>query len=194
MGATPPRGSGQPSRRLRGRRRRCTERPPLGKLRSPASRMRGYVMLYQHYKTTSLGSSGSDPGSIVEGTEEEPDGGTRVWRVCGGRRNALGERSIGGSGDGVRELREGSPAIPEAFARGSFVSVTVRSGYDVSGYVCDKGWRGALAGCPRPQRGPQRVRVPALVEHRAGENLGVSYGILASPTPRSIKVASNTGW
>jgi len=48
------------------------------------------------------------------------------------KEKPLGERNFGRSGDEVRELREGSPKIPEAFARGSFVSVTIRSGYDVS--------------------------------------------------------------
>ena len=101
-----------------------------------------------------LGSIGSDPAGIVEGSEEEPDEDTGVWRECGGRRNALGERSIGRSGDGVRELREGSPAIPEAFARGSFVSVTVRSGYDVSGYVCDRDGAGLLLDVRDPSGDP----------------------------------------
>jgi hypothetical protein len=48
------------------------------------------------------------------------------------------------SGGETRGLREGSPSIPEAFGRGSLVSVVVRSGYDVSGYVCDQDGAGLL--------------------------------------------------
>ena len=48
------------------------------------------------------------------------------------------------SSDEARRLREGSPAIPEALARGSFVSVSARVGNDVSGYVCDKDSSGLL--------------------------------------------------
>lgn len=76
------------------------------------------------------------------------------WRGYGGRRGALGERSFGRSRDGVAELREGSPAIPQAFARGSFVSITVRSGYDVSGYVCDRDGLGLLVDVRDPSGDP----------------------------------------
>ena len=41
-------------------------------------------------------------------------------------------------------LQEGSPEIPEAFARGSFVLVSARVGNDVSGYICDKDASGLL--------------------------------------------------
>ena len=66
----------------------------------------------------------------------------------------MGERSFGRSGYGVWELREGSPKIPEAFARGSFVSVTIRSGYDVSGYVCDRDDSGLLLDVRDPSGDP----------------------------------------
>jgi hypothetical protein len=66
----------------------------------------------------------------------------------------LGEWSSSRFGDAVWELREGSPAIPEAFARGSFVSITVRSGYDVSGYVCDRDGAGLLLDIRDPSGDP----------------------------------------
>ena len=67
----------------------------------------------------------------------------------------MDERDFGRTGgEGVRELREGSPKIPEAFARGGFVSVTVRSGYDVSGYVCDSDSSGLLLDIRDPSGAP----------------------------------------
>lgn len=66
----------------------------------------------------------------------------------------MSESSSGRFRDAVRELREGSPAIPEALARGSFVSVTVRSGYDVSGYVCDRDGAGLLLDIRDPSGDP----------------------------------------
>jgi hypothetical protein len=48
------------------------------------------------------------------------------------------------SDDEAQGLREGSPAISEAFGRGSFVSVSARVGNDVSGYVCDSDGSGLL--------------------------------------------------
>ena len=66
----------------------------------------------------------------------------------------MGERNFGRSGEPVRELREGSPAIPEAFTRGSLVSVTIRSGYDVSGYVCDRDGAGLLLDIRDPSGDP----------------------------------------
>ena len=57
----------------------------------------------------------------------------------------MGEGRFGvRSGSESRGLREGSPRIPEAFGRGSFVSVSARVGNDVSGYVCDKDSSGLL--------------------------------------------------
>jgi hypothetical protein len=66
----------------------------------------------------------------------------------------LNERGFGRSGHGVGELREGSPKISEAFTRGSFVSVTIRSGYDVSGYVCDRDGSGLLLDVRDPSGDP----------------------------------------
>ena len=51
-------------------------------------------------------------------------------------------------------LREGSPSIQEAFGRGSPVSVVVRSGYDVSGYVCDHDGAGLLLDLRDPSGDP----------------------------------------
>ena len=57
-------------------------------------------------------------------------------------------------GGRTKGLREGSPQISEAFGRGSFVSVTVRSGYDVSGYVCDRDGTGLLLDLRDPSGDP----------------------------------------
>ena len=70
---------------------------------------------------------------------------SRILGRRGGRRSTLGEgRSGVESGSESRGLREGSPRIPEAFERGSFVSVSARVGNDVSGYVCDRDSSGLL--------------------------------------------------
>ena len=69
----------------------------------------------------------------------------------GGRRSVL-ER--GRSGEEARALREGSPSIREALGRGSFVSVVVRSGYDVLGYVCDHDGAGLLLDLRDPSGDP----------------------------------------
>lgn len=67
----------------------------------------------------------------------------------------MAERSFGRSGHGgVRHLREGSPEISEAFTRGSLVSITIRSGYDVSGYVCDRDAAGLLLDSRDPSWDP----------------------------------------
>jgi hypothetical protein len=60
----------------------------------------------------------------------------------------------GRSGGEARALREGSPSIPEAFGRGSLVSVVVRSGYDVLGYVCDYDGAGILLDLRDPSGDP----------------------------------------
>ncbi len=71
------------------------------------------------------------------------------------RRGALDNRGFGRSGHGgVRELRQGSPSVQEALARGTLVSVTVRSGYDVSGYVCDRDVSGILVDVRDPSGDP----------------------------------------
>lgn len=51
-------------------------------------------------------------------------------------------------------LREGSPSIKEALGRGSRVSVVVRSGLDVSGYVCDRDGAGLLLDLRDPSGDP----------------------------------------
>ena len=69
----------------------------------------------------------------------------------GGRRSALARGRFGGEAKG---LREGSPSIREAFGRGSLVSVVVRSGYDVLGYVCDHDGAGLLLDLRDPSGDP----------------------------------------
>ena len=71
------------------------------------------------------------------------------------RRSALGEERLRGrSGDGPQRLREGSPRIPEALGRGSFVWVSARVGNDVSGYVCDSDGSGLLLDIRDPSGDP----------------------------------------
>lgn len=55
---------------------------------------------------------------------------------------------------GAQGLRPGSPEIGGAFERGSFVSLTVRSGSDVSGYVCDRDSAGILLDVRDPSGDP----------------------------------------
>lgn len=57
-------------------------------------------------------------------------------------------------GGEAKGLREGSPSIREAFERGSRVTVVVRSGYDVSGYVCDRDGAGLLLDLRDPSGDP----------------------------------------
>lgn len=51
-------------------------------------------------------------------------------------------------------MREGSPSIKDAFGRGSHVSVAVRSGLDVAGYVCDLDGNGLLLDLRDPSGDP----------------------------------------
>jgi hypothetical protein len=51
-------------------------------------------------------------------------------------------------------LREGSPRIPEALGRGSFVAVSARVGNDLSGYVCDIDVSGLLLDVRDPSGDP----------------------------------------
>ena len=51
------------------------------------------------------------------------------------------ERSADGSSGG---MREGAPGIAEFLARGSFVTVSARTGNDVVGFVCDADASGLL--------------------------------------------------
>lgn len=67
----------------------------------------------------------------------------------------MGEENFGRRSRGQAQgLREGSPMIAEAFGRGSFVSITIRSGYDVSGYVCDNDGSGLLLDVRDPSGDP----------------------------------------
>jgi hypothetical protein len=51
-------------------------------------------------------------------------------------------------------LRPGSPELGQAFERGGFVSLTVKSGSDVSGYVCDRDAAGILLDVRDPSGDP----------------------------------------
>ncbi len=55
---------------------------------------------------------------------------------------------------GAQGLRSGSPEIGEAFERGGFVSLTVKSGSDVSGYICDRDAAGILLDVRDPSGDP----------------------------------------
>ncbi len=63
----------------------------------------------------------------------------------------MGERRSGSEETG---LREGSPRIQEAFARGSHVAVSARVGNDLSGYVCDSDGSGLLLDIRDPSGDP----------------------------------------
>ena len=63
----------------------------------------------------------------------------------------LGRYRIGKSEVG---LREDSPSIEQGLARGQRVSVVVRSGLDVSGYVCDRDGNGLLLDLRDPSGDP----------------------------------------
>ncbi len=65
----------------------------------------------------------------------------------------MGEGRLRGRSE-IQEFREGSPRLSEVFGRGSYVSVTVRSGYDVSGYVCDRDGSGLLLDVRDPSGDP----------------------------------------
>jgi len=60
----------------------------------------------------------------------------------------------GSSKGEARALREDSPSIREAFERGNLVSVGIRSGYDVHGYVCDHDDAGLLLDLRDPSGDP----------------------------------------
>ena len=84
---------------------------------------------------------------------EEPGGKDEIrtrWK-----EEWVGEESLGRRlGDRAQGLREGSPEISEALARGSFVSVSARLGNDVSGYVCDHDVSGLLLDVRDPSGDP----------------------------------------
>ena len=54
----------------------------------------------------------------------------------------------------MQGLREESPELSEALARGSFVSVSARVGNDVAGYVCDRDGSGLLLDVRDPSGDP----------------------------------------
>ena len=51
-------------------------------------------------------------------------------------------------------MRPESPEMGQAFERGGFVSLTIRSGSDVSGYVCDRDAAGILLDVRDPSGDP----------------------------------------
>ena len=50
----------------------------------------------------------------------------------------------GESAGRTERIREGAPDLSGFLARGSFVSVSARTGNDVAGYVCDRDGSGLL--------------------------------------------------
>ena len=51
-------------------------------------------------------------------------------------------------------MREGAPEIPGFLGRGSFVSVSARTGNDLAGYVCDRDGSGLLLEVRDPSGDP----------------------------------------
>ena len=60
----------------------------------------------------------------------------------------------GGSAGKEVGLREGAPEIQGFFGRGSFVSVSARTGNDLAGYVCDRDQSGLLLEVRDPSGDP----------------------------------------
>jgi hypothetical protein len=60
----------------------------------------------------------------------------------------------GGSAGKRVGLREGAPEIQGFFGRGSFVSVSARTGNDLVGYVCDRDGSGLLLDVRDPSGDP----------------------------------------
>ena len=58
--------------------------------------------------------------------------------------------SAGGNGG----MREGAPEIPGFLGRGSFVSISARTGNDLAGYVCDRDGSGLLLEVRDPSGDP----------------------------------------
>lgn len=60
-----------------------------------------------------------------------------------------------GKGAGSTEgMREGAPRITGFLGRGSFVTVSARTGIDVEGYVCDQNENGLLLDARDPSGDP----------------------------------------
>ncbi len=64
----------------------------------------------------------------------------------------------GGSAGKRVGLREGAPEIQGFFGRGSFVSVSARTGNDLAGYVCDRDGSGLLLDVRDPSGDPTGYR------------------------------------
>ena len=60
----------------------------------------------------------------------------------------------GGSAGKRVGMREGAPEIQGFFGRGSFVSVSARTGNDLAGYVCDRDGSGLLLDVRDPSGDP----------------------------------------
>jgi hypothetical protein len=60
----------------------------------------------------------------------------------------------GGSAKGNGGMREEAPEIPGFLGRGSFVSVSARTGNDLAGYVCDRDGSGLLLEVRDPSGDP----------------------------------------
>jgi len=60
----------------------------------------------------------------------------------------------GGSAQRRASMREEAPEITGFFGRGSFVSVSARTGNDLAGYVCDRDGNGLLLDVRDPSGDP----------------------------------------
>jgi hypothetical protein len=69
-------------------------------------------------------------------------------------RHIIGGVLEGGSAEREMGLREGAPEIKGFLGRGSFVSVSARTGNDLAGYVCDRDGSGLLLDVRDPSGDP----------------------------------------
>jgi hypothetical protein len=69
-------------------------------------------------------------------------------------RHIIGGVLEGGSAEREVGLREGAPEIKGFLGRGSFVSVSARTGNDLAGYVCDRDGSGLLLDVRDPSGDP----------------------------------------
>jgi hypothetical protein len=93
---------------------------------------------------------GSEESTVGERGSEGGGRRRRLSEGSFGRRSDRSER-FGGQSQG---LRAGSPRIPEALGRGSFIAVSARVGNDLSGYVCDADVSGLLLDVRDPSGDP----------------------------------------
>ncbi len=70
------------------------------------------------------------------------------------KANLGGGTMEGGSAEGSGGMWEGAPKIPGFLGRGSFVSVSARTGNDLAGYVCDRDGSGLLLEVRDPSGDP----------------------------------------